>query len=125
MKNLRSKFLITSFVIALLIAGLLEVSVAAKEKKGKTAPANDPVAQGGALFKKNCNMCHYPDKPDKKIGPGLQDLFKNKELPGTHRETAEGTVREQIENGSKKMPAFGNKLSAEEIESVFAYLKTL
>ena len=125
MKNDRFKSLIPGFVIAVLIAGLLGVSSAAKEKKGKTAPADDPVAQGEALFKKNCNMCHYPDKPDKKIGPGMQDLFKNKELPGTHRETAEGTVREQIEKGDKKMPAFENKLSAEEIESVIAYRKTL
>jgi len=86
---------------------------------------NKKVADGEAVYKKNCNMCHFPDKADKKLGPGLKDLFKNKELPQSHKPVTEATVREQIEKGSKAMPGFGKKLSAEEIDSLMAYLKTL
>ncbi|MBZ5513686.1 MAG: cytochrome c [Acidobacteriia bacterium] len=86
---------------------------------------NKKVADGEAVFKKNCNMCHYPDKTDKKLGPGLKGLFKNKELPQSHKPATDAAVREQIENGSKTMPGFGKKLSAEEIGSLIAYLKTL
>ncbi|MBZ5542406.1 MAG: cytochrome c [Acidobacteriia bacterium] len=82
-------------------------------------------AEGEAIYKKNCNMCHFPDKADKKLGPGLKDLFKNKELPQSHKPVTEAAVREQIEKGSKAMPAFGKKLSAGEIDSLIEYLKTL
>ena len=60
-------------------------------------------------------MCHYPDKADKKLGPGLKALFKNRELPQSHRPVTEVNLRAQIEKDSATMPAFGNKLSAAEI----------
>ena len=49
------------------------------------ADSGKKVADGEAVYKKNCNMCHFPDKAEKKMGPGLKDLFKNKELPQSHR----------------------------------------
>jgi hypothetical protein len=70
-------------------------------------------------------MCHFPDKSDNKLGPGLKDLFKNKELPQSHKPVTEAAVREQIENSSKAMLGFGKKLSAEEIDNLMASLKTL
>jgi mono/diheme cytochrome c family protein len=82
-------------------------------------------ADGETIYKKNCNMCHFPDKADKKLGPGLKDLFKNKELPQSHKPVTEAIVREQIEKGSKAMPAFGKKLSAADMDALITYLKTL
>jgi mono/diheme cytochrome c family protein len=89
------------------------------------ADTDKKVGDGEAVYKKNCNMCHYPDKADKKLGPGLKDLFKNKELPESHRSVSDAVVRDQIENGSKKMPGFGKKLSSDDIDNLMAYLKTL
>jgi len=83
------------------------------------------VADGEAVYKKSCNMCHFPDKADKKMGPGLKDLFKNKELPQSHRPVSDAVVREQIEKGSKVMPAFAKKLEPAEIDNLMEYLKTL
>ena len=82
---------------------------------------------GKVLFQKNCVLCHNADSAVKKIGPGLKGVFKNKELPASHRPTTEANVREQIETGNpaKGMPAFGAKLSKAEIDSLIAYLKTL
>jgi cytochrome c len=86
---------------------------------------NKKAAAGEVVYKNNCNMCHFPDKTDKKLGPGLKGLFKNKELPDSHKPVTEAAVREQIEKGSKAMPGFGKRLSGEEINNLIEYLKTL
>jgi len=70
-------------------------------------------------------VCHYPDKADKKLGPGLKALFKSRELPQSPRPVAEVNLRAQIGKGSAAMPAFGSRLSAAEISNLLAYLKTL
>ena len=103
-------------------------ATASKTKKSKASNGN--VVEGESLFKKNCNMCHYPDKTDTKMGPGLKGLFKNKELPASHRPATEAAVREQIEKGSPNakpmpMPGFAGKLSAVDMANLIAYLKTL
>jgi len=90
-----------------------------------TQDAKSTSPDGAAIYKKNCNMCHFPDKADKKMGPGLKDLFKNKELPQSHKPATEANVREQIENGSKAMPGFAKKLSTADIDALMDYLKTL
>ena len=91
-----------------------------------TAAGPGDASEGQKIFKKNCNMCHFPDKADKKMGPGLKDLFKNKELPASKKPATEDTVREQIAKGSKKgMPPFEDKLSASDVDNLIAYLKTL
>jgi mono/diheme cytochrome c family protein len=92
--------------------------MSADEEK-KAAP------DGQAIYKKQCNMCHFPDKADKKMGPGLKDLLKNKELPLSKKPATAEVVREQIEKGSKAMPAFAKKLSTEEMDALMDYLKTL
>jgi len=106
--------------MAILTAGLLfPLSMfSTQDSKGTSA-------DGETIYKKNCSMCHFPDKADKKLGPGLKDLFKNKELPQSHKPATEANVREQIEKGSKAMPAFGKKLTAADIDALMAYLKTL
>ncbi len=97
-----------------------------EKQEGQVHPTEQsPVSEGEELFKKNCNMCHFADKTDKKIAPGLKDLFKNKELPQSHKPATEANVREQIEKGSRVMPAFGNKLTPTEIDDLLEYLKTL
>lgn len=126
MRKLRLKPRRESLLIIIALIAPLAVSSAAKNKKGKSSPTEQsPVSEGEELFKKNCNMCHFADKTDKKIAPGLKDLFKNKELPQSHKPATEANVREQIEKGSKVMPAFGNKLTPTEIDDLLEYLKTL
>jgi cytochrome c2 len=75
-------------------------------------------------------MCHNPDKNETKIGPGLIDLFKKKDLPASHKPVTEENVRAQIERGSPEskpmpMPPFVAKLSSAQIQDLIAYLKTL
>ncbi|MFB3920524.1 MAG: cytochrome c [Terriglobia bacterium] len=113
----------TTLIAARILSGtvglLLPLAVySMQESKGSSV-------EGQAIYKKNCNMCHFPDKADKKLGPGLKDILKNKELPQSHKPATEANVREQIEKGSKTMPAFAKKLSSADMDALMAYLKTL
>jgi mono/diheme cytochrome c family protein len=93
----------------------------------KTAPkaeATGLAAQGALVFKQNCSACHFPDRKDRKVGPGLLGLFKRSTLPDSGLPVSEETVSNQIINGGKKMPPFGH-LKEEEIKAIIDYLKSL
>ncbi len=98
--------------------------------EGRKAPLTGPEKAGKAAFDDNCAMCHFPDQTTSKIGPGLKGLFKNKELPYSHRPSTVANVREQIEKGDANgkpmpMPGFGSRLSKADLNNLIAYLKTL
>ncbi len=133
MKNISLRLLIGTGMAALILIALPPFSTAQKDKKDKndkTSPSAAAVKEGEAIYKKNCEMCHFADKTDKKLAPGLKGLFKNKELPQSHKPATEATIREQIEKGNldakpMPMPPFGNKLSPAEMQNLLDYLKTL
>lgn len=86
---------------------------------------NAKAAQSGNdLFVANCAACHYPDRKDTKVGPGLKGVFKNPTLPKTGRRTSEKNVRETLINGGEKMPPFKH-LKDQEIKAIINYLKSL
>jgi mono/diheme cytochrome c family protein len=89
-----------------------------KLKNARTAPA------GKDLFAANCSVCHYPDRKDTKVGPGLLGLFSNPKLPYSGLPPSEKNLRKQIVNGGKKMPPFKH-LKDEQISAIIDYLKTL
>jgi mono/diheme cytochrome c family protein len=78
---------------------------------------------GRKLFETNCAACHYHDRRDKKVGPGLAGLFKSPKLPSGKAATDEN-VREQIVNGGDKMPPFKH-LKDDELKAIIDYLKEL
>ena len=124
MRSLLLTFLRLTSIIALAFIAPLVVLSAQQTKKGKFT-AKGSAVDGEAAFKKYCTMCHYPDRVEKKLGPGLKDLFKNKELPQSHKPVNAATIRQQIEKGSQAMPAFANKLTPAELNNLLVYLKTL
>jgi cytochrome c oxidase cbb3-type subunit 3 len=98
----------------LVAAGLLVSSFAYR--------AAGPAADGAAIFKNNCVMCHGADgkgfsalKTPDFTDPKWQSSMKDKQL------------REVIKNGKKgtAMAAFGDKLNEEEITAVIAYIRSL
>lgn len=116
-----------SFILALALA--FPICMSARTKKPKQALS--PAAKAGQkLFNQNCTVCHNPTNTTTKVGPGLKGIFKNKELPYSHKPVTEDNVRAQIEKGNPSatpmpMPAFGNTLSKKNIDDLIAYLKTL
>ncbi len=89
-----------------------------KLKNGKV------VQTGQDLYMGNCSVCHYPDRKDAKVGPGLFELFKNSKLPYSGLPPSEKVIRERIINGGKQMPPFKH-LKDEQISAIIDYLKTL
>ncbi|HYE26276.1 MAG TPA: cytochrome c [Clostridia bacterium] len=68
-------------------------------------------ADGAALYKAKCQMCHAPD--GSKAAPNLATL------------TVEQTIEITAKGKAPKMPAYESKLSAEEIKAVSEFMKSL
>jgi len=93
-------------------------SVSATEIKERTA------RQGAVVFNQNCADCHYADKAENKIGPGLKGLFKREKLPVSGRPVTDANVRKQVKTPFQNMPAFG-ELPEGDMDSLMAFLNTL
>ena len=78
---------------------------------------------GEDLFNNNCALCHFTDSKAKKVGPGLQGLFKSERLP-SGKPVSEAEVSRQIKQGGGGMPPFGH-LKDDEIQALVDYLKSL
>jgi cytochrome c oxidase cbb3-type subunit 3 len=84
--------------------------------------AAPPEADGAAIFKKNCMMCHGAN------GKGFPALkTPNFTDPKWQSSTKEKEMREVVKNGKKgtAMLAFGAQLKDEEISAVIAYIRSL
>jgi len=80
---------------------------------GATAAYANDAAEGidaAKLFKTKCAMCHAMDK--KKVGPAVKGMNSDSEA-----------LRSAITNGQNRMPKFGAKFSAEEIDALVIYLQ--
>ncbi|MBL0713658.1 MAG: c-type cytochrome [Desulfosarcina sp.] len=91
-----------------------------------TAEAHEDsrIEQGAAIFARNCAMCHYSDRTETRIGPGLKDLFQKGQLPISSKPVTAGNIESQIKTPYGSMPAFAD-MPQEEIEALIEYLKTL
>lgn len=80
-------------------------------------------ADGAAVYKAKCAMCHGPD------GAGQTTMGKNMKL----RDLGSAAVQAQSDadltkitsDGKGKMPAYKAKLSAEEITAVIAHIRSM
>lgn len=79
---------------------------------------------GESLFMTKCLSCHYPDSEDKKLGPGLKDLFRKEKLPHSGRPATVESVKQQLIQPVMVMPSFA-KLTEQELADLIAYLKIL
>ena len=85
---------------------------------------NPTQASGRRVYDQRCGSCHDAYSSRDLRGPSLQGLFKKKEMPsGTPAN--DDRVREVIELGRAKMPAFGRVLTPQQVDELLAYLHTL
>ena len=94
------------------------------EKGPNAAGGQDLVIQGRDVFSQNCSGCHYADKTEKKIGPGLKGLFQSEKLPVSGQAVTEKNVRHQIRSPLGRMPSFST-LPEASMKALIAYLKTI
>lgn len=80
--------------------------------------------RGAILFAEKCSSCHYADREDSRLGPGLKGLFKKETLPHSGRPATVENVREQLIRPIMTMPSFA-RLPKQDIADLLAYLKIL
>ncbi len=86
-------------------------------------PAGDS-ERGASLFAEMCASCHYPDREDARLGPGLKGLFTRPGLPFSGHPVTEENIWRQLFYPARSMPSF-SKLTAQELADLMGYLKTL
>lgn len=89
-----------------------------------TAGVPQDLSRGRKLFTENCSDCHYADRTDTKVGPGLKGLFQLKNLPRSGRPVSDANIQKQLVTPFEAMPDFKD-FSPEEMQPLLAYLKTL
>jgi len=98
-----------AFTAALVVAGC----GGSDEGSGTATPA---ASAGKELFTQNCSNCHtLADAGTKgQVGPNLDQLRPGPDL-----------VTSQVTNGGGGMPAFANKLSADQIKQIADYVSSV
>ena len=79
-------------------------------------------ARGQAVFKQDCERCHYPTSTRGGKGPGLQALTKLRSMPSGAPPTDE-RLTDVILHGRGMMPA--TPLDDQQLRDLLAYLHTL
>ena len=119
-----------AFVVFMISAGfhLVRVLSADEAPSGKLEVATSEIVgnarQGALLFNTKCASCHHGDSEEKKIGPGLKDLFRKEKLPHSGHPATVENVKRVLIRPILTMPSFAN-LTDQEIANLIAYLKTL
>lgn len=80
--------------------------------------------EGAVIFNNNCVGCHFADKTDGKIGPGLKGLFDRDSLPVSGWPVTEESIRKQLKTPFRAMPPFAN-LQEDQVKALIAFLQSL
>lgn len=98
------------------VAGSVILAFAMMRAPSSVSAHSKAQQRGAALFTDSgCAHCHGPAGVGGKKGPDLQLVRKR---------LNKAQMRLQIHNGGLTMPAFGNSLTAPQIEDLIAYLRT-
>lgn len=81
-------------------------------------------ASGKELFEKNCAKCHGSDG-EAKTFRGKFTHARNLTTADFQTNTADEQIAEAIRTGPKAMPSFEKKLTADDINALVKYVRTL
>lgn len=129
---MRGMGFVVIFIITLLFA-LTEFSLQSQSSK-EAFPANmqkgadAKIARGKKAFSDICEDCHDPASNAVRIGPGLKGVFAqagHKHADGTQQVHTLDEIQKRLERGGENMPPMLGILTADQIDDVLAFLKTL
>lgn len=98
---------IIRIVMAIILLGLLAVLISI---------ANAGTPDSKALYESNCAMCHKVD------GSGMPPMFPPLKDDNVKKMTDAELIK-VITGGRNGMPAFGEKISDQEIKGIIAYIR--
>lgn len=99
-----------------LLAAAIAVPLVGAWTPNKTVHASSRAdrAKAEILFKeKGCEHCHGVDGAGAELGPSLSAVGKR---------LSKGQIEQQLRDGGKQMPAFGDVLSPDEMKELVDYL---
>ena len=94
------------------------------ETMERRAAASGDVSRGLKLYENKCAFCHYTDRTEGKLGPGLAGILRVEKLPSSGRPATADNIILQLEDPIGTMPSF-TSLSEEEVADLIAYLETI
>ena len=121
---------ILAFVVFSTSAGFYFLrTLSVKDTTEETATLSEVVIEGkietgASLFNDKCSGCHFSDKEEKKIGPGLKNILKKTKFPSSGRQANIENIWKQLKNPFLSMPSFPS-LSEQELADLKAYLESL
>ena len=77
-----------------------------------------------AAWEANCSVCHGGDGRGQ-TEEGLKKRARNLADPKWQASVSDGRLESSIQRGHDKMPAFGRKLSAEQVKALVAEIRGL
>jgi mono/diheme cytochrome c family protein len=107
--------------------GMMVAAVVGCHSLPPPTPLNELNAQqtrGHGVFEARCAQCHYDRRDAPLHGPALVGIFKKPYLPSGAPANDE-RVTATILHGRGLMPAMGDRMDAQDLEDVMAYLHTL
>ena len=127
MRNLdqRSRTSLAGWTAAVLALALMAGCDIERRKSDAELGLNPQQAAGRKIYDNECDRCHNPYSTRGKKGPGLKGVFRNQYLSQSGLPANDDRVSDIIRLGRKDMPAYGQKLSPQEIQDLLAYLHTL
>ena len=118
------KGLAISLFVILALAVVLPATAEGEEAKAPAAAAAaapaPAAADGKALFAAKCAMCHGADGVAKKMAAGSANF---NDVEWQKKATVE-SIGQTIREGKNKMPK-ADKLTAEQVAAIAAYVKTM
>ena len=85
---------------------------------------NSDAEKGEAIFAKACAMCHFTDKEETRVGPGLKGLYQKGQMAVSGWEVSDDNIRRQLKSPFDNMPSFPDQ-TEEDIQAIIAYLRSL
>ena len=85
-------------------------------------PGNVPAVNAEQLYAKQCASCHGKDGRAKTIKGKLKHA-RNLSDAEWQEKVSDERIFNSITNGKEKMPAYGKKLSQEQIEALVTYVR--
>lgn len=123
-QGLKPGGLVIAAMIVMSLASILGCDVQ-RRKSDQELGLNAQQAAGRKIYDTECDRCHEPYSSRGKKGPSLKGVFQHKYLSLSGLPANDERITDIIRLGRNEMPGYSQKLSAQDVQDLLAYLHTL